>query len=99
MADALMINFFCRFGFPMVLHNYQGQIFESNLMQGVKARLEVSKTRTTPLHPLSYGMVERYVKTIKEHSTKVTLTYKQHWDEWLPIFLLAYRASTHETQV
>ena len=38
-ADALMINFFCRFGFPMVLHNYQGQIFESNLMQGVKDQL------------------------------------------------------------
>ncbi len=99
MADALMTNFFSRFSVPMVLHSDQGQIFESSLMQGVKDRLEVSKTRTTPLHPLSYGMVERYVKTIKEHSTKVTLTYQQHWDEWLSIFLLAYRASTHKPQV
>ncbi len=98
-ADALMTNFFCRFGVPMVLHSDQGQIFESKLRQGVMERLEVSKTRTTLPHPLSNGMVERYVKTIKEHSTKVTLTYQQHWNEWLPIFLLAYRASTHETQV
>ena len=81
MADALMTNFFCRFGIPMVLHSDQGQIFESNLMQGVKNRLEVSKTRTTAIHPLSHGMVERNVKTIKEHSMKVTLTYQQHWDE------------------
>ena len=88
-ADALITNFFCCFGVPTVLHSDQGQIFESSLMQGVKDRLEVSKTRTTPLRPLSYGMVERYVKTIKEHSTKVTLTYQQHWDEWLPIILQA----------
>jgi hypothetical protein len=31
----------------------------------------VSKTRTTPLHPQSYGMVERYIKTVEEHLRKV----------------------------
>jgi hypothetical protein len=30
-------------------------------------RLGVSKTRTTPLHPQSNGMVERYIKTVEEH--------------------------------
>jgi hypothetical protein len=29
--------------------------------------LGVSKTRTTPLHPQSDGMVERYIKTVEEH--------------------------------
>ena len=38
-ADALMTNFFCRFDVPTVLHSDQGQIFESNLMQGVKDQL------------------------------------------------------------
>jgi hypothetical protein len=42
-------------------------------------------------------MVERYVKTIKEHLRKVVSTYQRDWDERLPIFLLAYRASTHDT--
>jgi hypothetical protein len=42
-------------------------------------------------------MVERYVKTIEEHLRKVVSTYQRDWDERLPIFLLAYRASTHDT--
>jgi hypothetical protein len=56
-ADFLVNNFFCRFGVPMELHRDQGRNFESRLMQEVLERLEVSKTRTTPLHPQSDGMV------------------------------------------
>jgi hypothetical protein len=42
-------------------------------------------------------MVERYVKTAEEHLRKVVSTHQRDWDERLPIFLLAYRESTHET--
>jgi 2-iminoacetate synthase ThiH len=42
-------------------------------------------------------MVGRYVKTLKEHLRKVVPTHQRDWDERLPIFLLAYRASIHET--
>jgi len=42
-------------------------------------------------------MVERYTKTIEEHQRKVVSTHQWDWDERLPKFLLAYRASTHET--
>jgi hypothetical protein len=66
-------------------------------MQEVLKRLGVGKTRTTPLHPQSDGMVEIYVKTIEEHLRKVVSTHQRDWDERLPIFLLAYRASTHDT--
>jgi hypothetical protein len=42
-------------------------------------------------------MVERYVKTIEEHLRKVVSTHQRDWDKRLSIFLLAYRASTHDT--
>jgi hypothetical protein len=42
-------------------------------------------------------MVERYVKTIEEYMRKVVSTHQRDWDERLPIFMLAYRASTHDT--
>jgi hypothetical protein len=42
-------------------------------------------------------MVERCVKTIEEHLRKVVATNQRNWDEKLPLFLLAYRASTHDT--
>jgi hypothetical protein len=42
-------------------------------------------------------MAERYVRTIEEHLRKVVSTHQRNWDDRLPIFLLAYRASTHDT--
>jgi hypothetical protein len=42
-------------------------------------------------------MVERYIKTVAEHLRKVVASHQRDWDARLPIFLLAYRASTHDT--
>jgi hypothetical protein len=39
-------------------------------------------------------MVERYIKTVEEHLRKVITLHQRYWDARLPIFLLAYRAST-----
>ena len=56
-TDVLVSNFFCRFGVPMELHSDQGRNFESRLLREVPERRGVRKTRTTPLHPQSDGMV------------------------------------------
>jgi hypothetical protein len=42
-------------------------------------------------------MVEHYIKTIKEHLRKFVASQQRDWDNRLPLFLLAYRASTHDT--
>jgi hypothetical protein len=96
-AEALVTNFFCRFGVPQGLHSDQGRYFKSHLMQLVLQRLGVDKTRSTPLHPQSAGMVERYIKTVEEHLQKVVASHQKDWDARLPNFLLAYRAFTHDT--
>jgi transposase InsO family protein len=96
-AEALVANFFCRFGIPRDLHSDQGRNFESNLLQEVLQRLRVSKKRITPLHPQSGDMVESYIKTIEQHLRKVASSQQGDWEEGLPLFLLAYRASTHNT--
>ena len=90
LADALVTNFFCCFGVLLELQSDQGRNFESRLMQEILVWLRVNKTRTTPLHPQSDGMVERYVKTIEEYFRKVVSTHQRDWNERLPIFLLAY---------
>jgi hypothetical protein len=71
--------------------------WRQSALQEVLPRLGVSKTRTTPLHPQSDGMVERYIKTIEEHLPKVVASHQRDWGDRLPLFLLAYRASTHDT--
>jgi hypothetical protein len=96
-AEALVTNSFCRFGIPQELHSDQGRNFESRLLQEVLQCLRVSMTHTVPLHPQSDGMVERYIKTVKEHLRKVVASHQSDWDEKLPLFLLAYRVSTHDS--
>jgi transposase InsO family protein len=95
-VEALVTNF-CRFNVPRELHSDQGRNFESRLMQEVLERLGVNKTHTIPLHPQLDGMVERYIKMVEEHLRKVVASYQRDWDARLPMFLLAYRASTHDT--
>jgi hypothetical protein len=94
-AEALVTNFFCHFRVPGELHSYQHHNFESRLIQEVLRWLQVSNTHTTPLHLQLDGMVEHYIKTVKEHLQKV-VTSQRDWDARLPIFL-AYTASTRDT--
>jgi hypothetical protein len=42
-------------------------------------------------------MVVRYITTVEEHLQKVVASNQTDWDSRLPTFLLAYRASTHDT--
>jgi hypothetical protein len=42
-------------------------------------------------------MAKSYVKTVEEHLRKVVASNQRDWDEKLPLFLLAYRAYTHDT--
>jgi transposase InsO family protein len=78
-AEALVTNFFCRFGIPRELHSDQGRNFESTILREILQRLGVAQTRTTPLHPQSDGMVERYIKTIEEHLRKVVASHQRDW--------------------
>ncbi|UYV82879.1 hypothetical protein LAZ67_22001215 [Cordylochernes scorpioides] len=59
--------------------------------------LGIRKTRTTPLHPQSDGMVERFNKAMEEHLSKVVEQHQRDWDVSLPPFIMAYRAAIHDT--
>jgi hypothetical protein len=96
-VEVLVNNFFCRFGVPMELHSDQRRNFESRLVREVLERLGVRKTRTTLLNPQPDRMVERYVKTIDEHLRKVVSSNQTVWEERIPLFLMAYQLSIHET--
>jgi hypothetical protein len=42
-------------------------------------------------------MGKRYVKTVMQHLRKVVTSHQRDWNEGLPVFLLAYKASTYDT--
>jgi hypothetical protein len=64
-ADAVTLHWITRFGSPMELYSDQGANFESKLMKQVLALFGIRKTKTTPVHPRSDGMVERQMNTSK----------------------------------
>ncbi|KAG5891945.1 hypothetical protein JTB14_002221 [Gonioctena quinquepunctata] len=96
-ADVLVKEWICRFGIPMELHSDQGRNFESNLFQEICLLLNIRKTRTTALHPQSDGMVERMNRTINRHLSKVVSDHQRDWDQYLHLFLMAYRSAVHES--
>jgi transposase InsO family protein len=96
-ADVLVEQWVSRFGVPMELHSDQGRNFESHVFREVCKLLGIHKTRTTPLHPQSDGMVERFNRTLEQYLTKVVSERQDDWDRHIPLFLLAYRGAVHDT--
>ncbi|GFW52475.1 retrovirus-related Pol polyprotein from transposon 412 [Trichonephila clavipes] len=84
-------------GYPLQLHSDQGRNFVSAVLKGVCELLGIDKTKTTPLHPQSDGMVERFNRTILNNLSPMVSKNQQDWDQKVPLFLLAYRSAVHET--
>ena len=96
-AKVLVEKVLCRFGIPQVIHSDQGRQFESNLFQEMCKLLGIHKTRTTPYHPQSDGMVERFNRTLAAMLSAYVSENHRDWDEQLPYVTMAYRSTEHET--
>jgi transposase InsO family protein len=94
-AEALVEQVFSRFGIPHELHSDQGKNFEGRVMHSVCERLGIHKTRTTPYHPQSDGMVERFNRSLCDALSKI-LEKEHDWDMLVPYVCMQYRASTHK---
>ena len=96
-ADKLTTEFICRFGTPARIHTDQGREFESNLFEEVCKLLGIQKSRTTPYHPQSDGMVERFNQTVQIMLSMYVDENREDWDDHLPYVMMAYRAAIHES--
>ena len=96
-AQIFVHEFIFHMGIPDVIHTDQGRNFESAVVKGICNLLGIKKTRTTPYHPQSDGMIERFNRTLLS-MLSIAAEHDEHgWDLQLPLLMFAYRTSTHET--
>ncbi|XP_061093063.1 uncharacterized protein LOC133125281 [Conger conger] len=96
-VDALVEGMFSRLGVPEVIHTDQGRNFESRVFAAMCEKLGSHKTRTTPLHPQSDGLVERFNRTLGQQLAIVTAKHQRDWDAHVPLVLMAYRSATQDS--
>ena len=87
----VLIQLFSRVGIPDEILTDQGTNFTSRLMQLLYKQLGISAIRTTPYHPQTDGLVERFNQTLKKMLQKFVDDTGKDWDRWLPFLLFAYR--------
>ena len=96
-AHKIVEEFFFRFGLPEQLHSDQGRNFESEVVCEVCKILEIAKTRTTPYHPLSDGLVERLNRTLLNMLAMATADHPSQWKCHLRSLCMAYNTSIQST--
>ena len=96
-ASKLVNEMFCRFSIPEQLHSDQGRQFESSVMQEVSRILQICKTRTTPYHPQSDGLVERFNRTLIAMLATTVRDHPEEWECHLRKLCMAYNTSVHSS--
>ncbi|KHJ42377.1 integrase core domain protein [Trichuris suis] len=95
-AELLVTQFFAKFGPPDTIHSDQGRTFEASLMGNLFELFGIEKTRTTPYHPQSNGLVERFNRTLLDVLRALVSETPGNWDSALPFATMAYNTSVHE---
>ena len=96
-ADKLVNEFFFRYSPPQQLHSDQGRNFESEVIMEICRLLGISKSRTTPYHPQSDGLVERFNRTLLNMLATAVRDKPFEWEKHLRRLCLAYNTSVHPT--
>ena len=83
-------------GMPAVVLTDQGCKYESKIIKSMCSLLGIEKRRTTPCHPQTDGLCERFNGTLKSLLKKVNRD-RDNWDEHIAAALLAYRSLVQAT--
>jgi hypothetical protein len=86
----------CRHGCPKVILSDQGTHFKNNMVKGLCEKFEIKHKLSSPYHPQTNGLVERFNRTLCESLAKVSEEESQ-WDEHIEEVLFAYRMNEQST--
>lgn len=96
-AKVFVSEFVSRYGLCQQILTDQGKQFESKFFKEICELLDIDKKRSASFHPQTNGIQERFNRTIADMLIKYVSANQRDWDEFLPMLLLAYRSSIHES--
>ena len=85
-----LVNLFSHVGVPDEILTDQGKNFMSSLLEEIYCLLHTKRIRTTPYHPQTDGVVERFNGTLKGMLRKFVSWNQKDLDQYLPYLLFAY---------
>ena len=92
-GSAFYTQWICQFGTPLTMTTDQGSQFESRLFLALARMTGAYRVKTTPYHPQSNGLVERWHRTLK---AALMCNAQIPWPELLPTVLIGLRTAYKE---
>ena len=89
-----MVEIFSRSGLPSEILTDRGSVFVGKLMSQLCKMLDIKPIRTSPYHPETDGLLERWLSDLLAMLKKATID-KKDWDLYLPFVLFTYRQTPH----
>ena len=93
----IFMTYFCRHGIPESILTDQGTNYQSRLIEELYELLDIKRLRTTPYHPQTDGITERFNRTMKQTLTAYVEKSGENWVKYLPYVQFAYNTSVHDT--
>lgn len=88
-ARAFFESWISRFGAPKIVTTDQGGEFESRLFNALLSLIGCHRVRTTPYHPQSNGIIERWHRVLK---AAIMCHARDEWTRVLPTVLMGLRS-------
>ena len=96
-AASMIEKWISVFGFPTEIFTDQGREFQSNLLSTFCKQFEIAKLRTSPYHPQSNSVLERYHAQLGAMlRSYITRSKYKYWDVFLPLLSLAHNTAVNE---
>ena len=96
-AETLFNEYFCKFGVPSLIVSDQGSHFRNRLMSNMRLLIGYNHIFSTPYHPQTNGIVERFNSTFIPQISKLHDSQNNNCDEYLQAVVFAYNSGIHKT--
>lgn len=96
-AEILLDNIITRYSCIKFIQSDQGKEFNSNIIKMLYESYGISQKNSSPYHPQTNGVVERFNQTLIRQLKKMVCEKKNDWDKFINAVLYEYRTREHSS--